>query len=101
VIPPLALLTGFALHPWIGAGLPDQSAVAATAADHTTWWGVAHLAIGPGSGLLAVACLAAYLGLPAVGREHRAGRAIPLIVLGTAPQVSTDARVAPRAASSP
>jgi hypothetical protein len=84
LIAPLVLLTGFALHPWIGAGLPDQSAVAAAAADHTTRWGVAHLAIGAGSGLLAVAFLAAYLGLPALGRERRAGRAIPLIVLGSA-----------------
>jgi hypothetical protein len=84
MIAPLVLLTGFALHPWIGAGLPDQSAVAAAAADHTTRWGVAHLAIGAGSGLLAVAFLAVHLGLPAVGRERRAGRAIPLIVLGSA-----------------
>jgi hypothetical protein len=38
VIAPLVLLTGFALHPWIGAGLPDQSAVAAAAADRTTRW---------------------------------------------------------------
>lgn len=84
LIAPLVMLTGFALHPWIGAGLPDQSAVAAAAADHTTRWGIAHMAIGAGSGLLAVAFLALHLGLPAVGRERRAGRAIPLIVLGSA-----------------
>lgn len=83
-IPPVVLLTGFALHPYIGLGPPDQTRVAAAAADHTTRWGLAHLAIGVGSGPLAVAFLAIRVRLRESGREGAGALGVPFVVLGRA-----------------
>ena len=82
-IAPLVLLVGFVLHPWIGAGLPDQSAVAAAATEHTTRWGIAHLTIAVASGLLALAFLALRARLREAGEYHWSRRGLPFIVFGS------------------
>ena len=81
---PVVLLAGFALHPYIGAGLPDQAAVAAAATDHSTRWGLAHITIGIGSGLLVLAFLAIRVRLKETGLERWSARGVPLIVVGSA-----------------
>jgi hypothetical protein len=81
---PVVVLAGFALHPYIGAGLPDQTAVAVAATDHTTRWGLAHVTVGIGSGLLVLAFLAIRARLRETGPERWSARGVPLIVVGSA-----------------
>jgi hypothetical protein len=78
------VLAGFALHPYIGAGLPDQTAVAEAATDHTTRWGLAHVTIGIGSALLVLAFLAIRARLGETGPERWSARGVPLVVVGSA-----------------
>jgi hypothetical protein len=82
-VAPVVLVAGFALHPYIGLGLPNQSAVATAAAEHTTRWGLAHLAIGVSSGLLALAFLAIRVRLRQTGQECSSALGVPFIVLGS------------------
>lgn len=82
-IAPVVLLAGFALHPSIGAGLPDQTAVAAAATDHPTRWGLAHLLTGVGSGVLVLAFLAIRVRIRQTGPERWSARGVPLIVMGS------------------
>jgi len=81
---PVVLLAAFALHPWIGAGPPDQSALAEAVVDNPTRWGIAHLATGMSSGLLALAFLAIRARLRAAGPEPWSARGVPLVVMGSA-----------------
>lgn len=80
---PVVLLAAFALHPYIGAGLPDQTAVAEAATDHSARWGLAHLMIGVGSGLLALAFLAIRARLRATGTERWSALGLPFIVMSS------------------
>ena len=82
-VAPVALLAGFVLHPYIGAGFPNQTAVASAAADHPTRWGLAHLAIGVASGLLTLAFLANRAHLRETGPERWSALGVPFIVVGS------------------
>ena len=82
-IAPAVLLTGFVSHPYIGLGFPDPAVVAAAVASDPTRWGLAHLAVGLGSGLAVLAFLAIRGYLHEAGGERRGGPALPFIVIGS------------------
>jgi hypothetical protein len=82
-VAPAVLFLGFTYHPYV-ANATDESALAEAAAADTTRWGLAHLAIGVGYALLALAFIAlrSYLG---EGGENRWSiRALPFAVVACA-----------------
>lgn len=81
VIAPLVMMAGFLYHPFIG-DLTDAHAVAAAAGHDTFRWGVAHLLIGIGSGLIALAFLAIRGWLSDAGEERWSTAALPFAVMG-------------------
>lgn len=80
-IAPAVLLAGFLLHPY-HPGPPDVAMIAESAASNPTRWGVAHIAIAVGSGLLILAFLAIRAYLREAGEERSSARAVPFIVMG-------------------
>ena len=82
-VAPLVLVVGFVSHPYIGVGPPNAAAVAAAAASHTTRWGISHLIVALGSGLLALAFLAIRSFLRDAGEERWSPPALPLIVIAS------------------
>jgi hypothetical protein len=78
---PAVMLAGLFAHPYI-ATLPDEVAVAAVATADTTRWGLAHLTVGVGSGLLMLAFLAIRSYLRDAGEERWSILALPFIVVG-------------------
>jgi hypothetical protein len=79
---PAVLLVGLLLHPYIA--VPRAEDVAEAAASDPTRWGLAHLAVGVGSGLLALAFVALRSHLREAGEDRWSGLALPLAVLGCA-----------------
>lgn len=77
------LLFGFVYHPYI-ANATDTEAVAAKAAADTTRWGLAHLAIGVGYALAAVAFSALATYIHEAGEERWSSLARPFAVFGSA-----------------
>jgi hypothetical protein len=80
---PAVLLAGFLAHPYIGMGPPDAAVVAAAVASETVRWGLAHLIVSVGSGLVVLAFLAIRGYLREVGEEGWSGPAVPFIVMGS------------------
>jgi hypothetical protein len=80
---PLVLLVGFVSHPSIGLGPPDAAAVGAAASSETTRWGVSHLLVAVGSGILLLAFLAIRTSLRESGEEQWSARAVPPIVIAS------------------
>lgn len=80
---PAVLLVGFAYHPYV-VRPTDELALAAAASSDTTRWGLSHLAIGVGYGLLVVAFIAIRSYLREAGEERWSARALPFIALGSA-----------------
>jgi FtsH-binding integral membrane protein len=80
-IAPAVLLLGFAYHPYV-ANATDESALARSAASDTTRWGLAHLVIGVGYVLLALAFIALRSYLREADEDRWSIRALPLAVLG-------------------
>lgn len=81
-VAPTVLLLGLIYHPYIA--IPRESDVAAAAAEDTTRWGLAHLIVGVGFGLLALAFLALRAYVREAGEERWSVMALPLAVLGSA-----------------
>jgi hypothetical protein len=79
---PAVLLLGFAIHPYIG-NATDDAEVAAAAAESTTQWGLAHVAIGVGYALLALAYVALRSFLREAGEERWSAVGMPFAVLGS------------------
>ena len=79
---PAVLLVGWVYHPYIA--VPRESDVAEAAASDPTRWGVAHLLVGAGFGLLALAFLAVRAYLREAGEDRWSVAALPLVVLGCA-----------------
>lgn len=79
-IAPALLLLGFAYHPYV-ANATDESALAESAASDTTRWGLAHLAVGVGYALLALAFIALRSYLRDAGEDRWSARALPFAVL--------------------
>lgn len=82
-ISPAVLSAGFLLHPFIGAGKPDQAAIARAAHGHMTQWGVAHLMVAVSSALLILAFLSIRVWLRAANNEVWSARGVPFVVLGS------------------
>ena len=80
-VAPAVLLAGWLYHPYIA--LPRASDVAGAAASDPTRWGLAHVTVGVGYGLMALAFLALRASLRAAGEERWSVRALPLAVLGS------------------
>ncbi len=80
---PALLLLGFMYHPYF-TNATDEEAIAAAAAADTTRWGLAHLAIGVGYALMALAFIALRSSLREKGEERWSGLAVPFAVLGSA-----------------
>ncbi len=83
IVAPVVLFLGFAYHPWV-ANATDESAIADAAASDTARWGLAHLAIGVGYALLALAFIAFRSYLRGAGEERWSIKALPFAVLGCA-----------------
>lgn len=81
-VAPTVLLLGWIYHPYIA--IPRESDVAAAAAEDTTRWGLAHLIVGVGFGLLALAFLALRAYVREAGEERWSVLALPLAVFGSA-----------------
>jgi hypothetical protein len=79
---PTVLFLGFVYHPYV-ANATDQSALAEAAASSPNRWGLAHLAIGVGYALLALAFIALRRFLRDSGEERRSVVALPFAVLGS------------------
>jgi hypothetical protein len=79
---PAVLLAGLGFHPYIAAPT-DPTAVAAAAAADPTRWALAHLAIGVGYGLTALAFVAIRSALRAAGEDRWSGLALPFGVMGS------------------
>jgi hypothetical protein len=81
-IAPAVLVVGFFYHPYISPPT-DPEAIAAAAASDTTRWGLAHLAISVGYGLVVLAFLAICSYLSEAGEERWSILAPPFIVMGS------------------
>ena len=81
-IAPAVLLAGFVYHPYISPPT-DPAAIATAATSDTTRWGLAHLTIAVGYGLLVLAFLAIRSYLREAGEERWSILALPFIVMGS------------------
>lgn len=81
-IAPAVLLAGFAYHPFLDPPI-DPGAVAVAAAADTTRWGIAHLTVALGYGLVMLGFLAIRSHLREAGEERWSGVALPFIVMGS------------------
>jgi hypothetical protein len=81
-IAPVVMLAGFVYHPYI-PNLTDNTAVAEALVADTTRWGLSHLAVAVGSGLLMLAFLAIRSYLREAGEERWSAPAIPFIIIGS------------------
>jgi hypothetical protein len=81
-IAPAVLLAALVYHPYI-ANLTDKAAVAAALASDATRWGLSHLAVGVGSGLVILAFLAVRSYLREAGEERWSVLGLPFIVMGS------------------
>lgn len=79
---PAVMLAGFLLHPYFTT-LPDAAQVAEAVAAGTTRWGVAHLTVAVGSGLMILAFVAIRGYLRDGGEERFSPWALPLVVVGS------------------
>jgi hypothetical protein len=76
------LLAGFVYHPYISPPT-DPAAIATAATSDTTRWGLAHLTIAVGYGLLVLAFLAIRSYLREAGEERWSILGLPFIVMGS------------------
>jgi hypothetical protein len=81
-IAPALLLLGFAYHPYI-TNATDAAALASAASEDTTRWGLAHLAVGVGYALMALAFVALRSYLRDAGEERWSLLGLPFAVLGS------------------
>jgi hypothetical protein len=81
-VAPVVMLAGFVYHPYI-PNLTDNTAVAEALVADTTRWGLSHLAVAVGSGLLMLAFLAIRSYLREAGEERWSAPAVPFIIMGS------------------
>ncbi|MFD4180678.1 hypothetical protein [Rhodococcus sp. NPDC058514] len=84
LIAPAVLAGGLLTHPYIGLGPPDPANVAAAVAADTTRWGIAHLMVAVGSGLMILAFVALGALLRTAGERRWVELAVPFAVFGSA-----------------
>ena len=81
-IAPTVLLIGFVYHPYL-SDPTDAAVIGAAAASDTTRWGISHIVIGVGYGLIALAFLAIRSYLREAGEERWSVLALPFVVMGS------------------
>ena len=81
-IAPAVMAAGLVYHPYITV-LFQEGAVAAAVASDTTRWGVAHLTVAVGSGLLLLAFLAIQRYLHAAGEDRFSAWGLAFIAMGS------------------
>lgn len=81
-IAPTVLAVGLAYHPYLQV-LLDEGAVAGAVAADTTRWGIAHMIVGVGSGLLLLAFLAIRSHLREAGDDVSSAWGLPFVALGS------------------
>jgi hypothetical protein len=78
-----ALLAAFAWHPYLHGRLPNAHAVADAVAEDPTRWGLAHLAAGIASGLVALAFIAVRGFLRERWDDSWSALGLPFVVIGS------------------
>jgi hypothetical protein len=81
-IAPAVLLAGFVYHPYLSPPT-DPAEIAKAATSDTTRWGLAHLAISVGYGLIMLAFFAIRSYLREAEEERWSALALPFIVIGS------------------
>jgi hypothetical protein len=81
-VAPTVLLAGFFYHPYLSVPT-DPAVIAAAVGSNPTRWALAHLAVGVGYGLFAVAFLGLRSYLREAGEERWSVIAVPFIVMGS------------------
>jgi len=81
-IAPTVLLIGFAYHPYL-SDPTDAAVIGAAAASDTTRWGISHIVIGVGYGLIVLAFIAIRSYLREAGEERWSILALPFVVMGS------------------
>lgn len=79
---PAVLLAGLGSHPYI-ANPSDKEQIAAALTSGMTRWAISHIAVGVGSGLLALAFLAIRSYLSDAGEQRSSVPSLPLIIMGS------------------
>ncbi len=82
-VAPVVVLAGWLAHPYIAFG-PDSEAIARAVAEDMTRWGLSHLLLAIGFGLMVLAFLAVRSFLRAAGEERWSPIGLPLVVVGFA-----------------
>lgn len=82
-IAPAILLLALSSHPYLPGRQPNVEALAAAVTADPTRWGLAHLAAGVASALLAVAFLGVRSYLREAGEEDWSALGLPLVVVGS------------------
>jgi len=81
-IAPTVLLIGFVYHPYL-SDPTDAAVIGAAAASDTTRWGISHIVIGVGYGLIVLAFIAIRSYLREAGEERWSVLALPFVVMGS------------------
>ncbi|MEX0789515.1 MAG: hypothetical protein WD178_01925 [Actinomycetota bacterium] len=79
---PIVLMVALFYHPFV-SNLTDQSEVAEAMTAGLTRWGLAHIAVGAGFGLLLLSFLAVRSYLRDSGEQRWSALAVPFLVMGT------------------
>jgi hypothetical protein len=78
---PVVMLASFVYHPFLAA-LTNSDAVASAAKADPLRWGLAHVAVAVGSGLMVLAFIAVRAFLSDAGEDRHSGRALPWVAFG-------------------
>ena len=78
---PVVMLASFVYHPFLAA-LTNSEAVGAAAKADPLRWGLAHVAVALGSGLMVLAFIAVRSFLRDSGEDRYSGRALPWVAFG-------------------
>lgn len=82
-VTPVLLLGVFLWHPHLPGRLPNEEAVADAVVADATGWGLAHLAAGAASALVALAFLAVRSWLREAGEQRWSAIGLPLVVVAS------------------
>lgn len=82
MVAPVAFLAAILYHPPLGR-LSDASGVAGALLENTTRWGLSHLAVAVGSGLVLVAFLEVRRLLASAGENRWSAIGLPFVALGS------------------
>jgi hypothetical protein len=82
-IAPVLLLAALSYHPYLSGRQPNYDEIAAAVSADPTRWGIAHLAAGVASAVLATAFLAIRSYLHEAGEDRWSAAALPFVIIGS------------------